>query len=190
MCKYFSGCLQFCSDEWSKLHLPLFLISNTKDSDPECVDFKALQLIQNNPMRTLNGTKIKDMVSTSFLLSKFGMLSINQLNAQVKLVEIWKALYVEDYAMKINQQSSNTTRVSKKADTKGKPIEIGKSCNLIQSNMELIKLSCNSCSEITDKLEKYNMLFSLQFKSFIDLENTKKQKTQKTAIVIDGITLT
>ena len=30
--------------------------------------------------------------------------------------------------MKINQQSSNTTRVSKKADTKGKPIEIGKSC--------------------------------------------------------------
>ena len=69
-------------------------------------------------------------------------------------------------------------------------IEIGKSCNLIQSNMELIKLSCNSCSEITDKLEKYNMLFSLQFKSFIDLENTKKQKTQKTAIVIDGITLT
>ena len=39
----------------------------------------------------LNGTKIKDCISTESLLSKFGILSTNQLNAQVKLLETWKA---------------------------------------------------------------------------------------------------
>ncbi len=69
--------------------LQLFGKVRSKESDPECADFKAIQVVQNNLMRSLNGSKVKDMISTSSLLTKFGMLSLNQLNAQVKLVEIW-----------------------------------------------------------------------------------------------------
>ena len=52
---------------------------------------------------------------------------MNQLNAQVKLVEIWKAINVDDYPLKVKHQERNDSRVSTRADTKEKPIEIGKS---------------------------------------------------------------
>ena len=78
-------------------------------------------------MQTINGTKIKDMVSIDSLMEKFGMLSVNQLNAQVKLAEIWKALHVDDYQLQIKQQISESTRVNTRADKIGKPIEIGRS---------------------------------------------------------------
>ena len=113
----------------SKLRYGLQLCgkARTDNSDPECADFKAIQLVQNKLLRSLNGSKIKDMVSTSSLLLKFGMSSVNQLNAQVKLVEIWKALNVDDYPLKIERQSTQSNGVSTRADSRGKPIGIGKS---------------------------------------------------------------
>ena len=103
----------------------------SKDSDPECEDFKSIQLIQNKLMRSLNGTKVKDRISISSLLEKLGMLSVNQLNAQVKLVEIWKAINVDNYPLKIEQQTRNDERASTRADTIGRPVEIGRT-NLTQ----------------------------------------------------------
>ena len=38
------------------------------------------------------------------LLGAVNRLSINHLNAKIKLVEIWKALNVEGYPLKINRQ--------------------------------------------------------------------------------------
>ena len=60
------------------------------------------------------------------LLEKFKILSVNQLNAQIKLQEVWKALNVENYPLKIAQQSINVSGVSTRADQKGGPMEIGK----------------------------------------------------------------
>ena len=97
--------------------LQLYGKARTKNSVPESADFKAIQLVQNKLLRSLNGSKIKDMVSTSSLLLKFGMLSVNQLNAQMKLVEIWKALNVGDYPLKIERQSTQTNGVSTRADS-------------------------------------------------------------------------
>ena len=91
-----------------------------------------MQLAQNKLLRMLNGTKIKDCISTESLLSKFGILSTNQLNAQVKLLETWKALFLEDYPLQIQLQSVPTLGMSTRAATKGKPIEIGRS-NLTKS---------------------------------------------------------
>ena len=55
------------------------------------------------------------------------MLTVNQLNASVKLLEVWKALNVNDYPLKVQRQSSDDLRVSTRADTTEKPVEIGKS---------------------------------------------------------------
>ena len=66
------------------------------------------------------------------LLSKFGMLSVNQLNAQMKLVEMWKAINVDDYPLKVEQQARNGERVSTRADTTKKPIEIGRTNQTIK----------------------------------------------------------
>ena len=93
---------------------------------------RAIQLVQNRLLRVLNGTKLKDRVSTESLLTKFNVISVNRLNAQVKLLEGWKALNIEQYPLKIKQQTSNVSTMTTRASTKGRPIEIGRS-NVLQS---------------------------------------------------------
>ena len=105
----------------------ILIIWRLSDLDPVCGDFREIQLVQNKLLRQLNGTKVKDKISTVHLLNKFGMLPVNQLNDQVKLLEIWKALNVADYPLKITQQQVPVNGISTRAAQKGRPIEIGKS---------------------------------------------------------------
>ena len=83
--------------------------------------------MQNKLLRHLNGTKISDKISTVSLLDKFGMCGVNQLNAQSKMLEIWKALNVPKYPLEIKLQSQSSEGVSTRADKKERPCEIGKS---------------------------------------------------------------
>ena len=49
--------------------LQLYGKVRTAIEDPECTEFRDIQLIQNKLLRSLNGTKIKDLVSTkSFVI--------------------------------------------------------------------------------------------------------------------------
>ena len=95
----------------SKLRYGLQLLGKVRLSieDPETSEFKAIQIVQNNLLRLLNGTKIKDMVSISVMLKRFKMLSANQLNASMKLLEVWKAINLEDYPLLINRQENEFT---------------------------------------------------------------------------------
>ena len=113
----------------SKIRYGLQLLGKVRLNfqDPVCADLREIQLIQNKLLRTLNGTKIKDRVSTVSLLTKFAMLSVNQLNAQVKLLEMWKVVIVDDYPLLIKQQKIPATGMSTRASQKGRLIEIGKS---------------------------------------------------------------
>jgi hypothetical protein len=56
--------------------------------DPMNADLAAIQKVQNKLMRIVNKCKISDKISTKILLAIVNMLSINQLNAQIKLTEI------------------------------------------------------------------------------------------------------
>ena len=60
------------------------------------------------------------------LLKKFNMLSANQLNASVKILEVWKALHLDNYPLTINRQDNSTIGVNTRADVSRRPIEIGK----------------------------------------------------------------
>ena len=90
-------------------------------------DIQALQKAQNDLLRMLNGTSVKDGVSVESMLSKFKLDSVNQLNARVKLLEIWKARNIVGYPLQISQQSTYNQRMTTRADKKERPIEIGKS---------------------------------------------------------------
>ena len=70
------------------------------------------------------------------MLEKFNMQSINQLNASVKLLEMWKALNVDNYPLSIKRQEINAEGVSTRADQAGRPIEIGKNCPNPENNCE------------------------------------------------------
>ena len=112
----------------SKLRYGIQLLGKVRTSseDPLCAEFKAIQMVQNNLLRTLNGSKVKDKVSIKSMLNKFSMLSVNQLNASIKLLEVWKALKVDNYPLTIKRQEVTTNGTTTRGDSVGRPIEIGK----------------------------------------------------------------
>ena len=97
-----------------------------------------------NMLRLLNGSKISDKISIESMLSKFKALSVNQLNASIKLLEIWKSLNLSNYPLTIKQQSSDSNRINTRADQKQKPVEIGRK--------ELTKNTC-----ISDAVRVWNL---------------------------------
>ena len=84
-------------------------------------------------MRVLTNTKICDKVPTNKLLEDTGMLSTNQLNAQIKLLEMWKANNVKDYPLKLNKQSMKPNNVNTRACTQGQIIEEGSTSHMVKS---------------------------------------------------------
>ena len=112
----------------SKVRYGLQLYGKVRRSEdsPRCEDFKSIQKIQNDLMRYLTGCQLKDKVSIRSLLDKLNMVSVNQLNAQVKLLEMWKSLNIEDYPLKLQQQEIREGMATTRAATKGQPCDIGR----------------------------------------------------------------
>ena len=119
----------------SKIRYGLQLLGKVRltGQDPENEDLREIQLVQNKLLRSLNGTKLRDKISTKHLLSKFDMMSVNQLNAQVKLLEIWKALNMDNYPLQVRQQNVPAMGAVTRASQRGRPVEIGKT-NLTKWN--------------------------------------------------------
>ena len=64
-------------------------------------DLDAIQKIQNKLARVINNVSLSEKKSTRSLLKNIDMLSVNQLNASIKLNEIWKAINNDDCPLKI-----------------------------------------------------------------------------------------
>ena len=90
-----------------------------RDSDPSNKDLEAIQKCQNKLLRVLNGTRISDKVSTISMLVKFKTLSVNQMNAQVKLNEMWKTIHIEKYPIKTVQITTNAVNMNTRARSAG-----------------------------------------------------------------------
>ena len=90
-------------------------------------DLDAIQLSQNKLVRLLNGKSLIDMVSTEVLLKNIGMSSVNQMHCQIKLLEIWKAMNVKDYPIKITSTSSCSDSAITRSGGNERLVEIGKS---------------------------------------------------------------
>ena len=112
----------------SKMRYGIQLLGKVRmvKEDPVGADFHAIQMVQNNLLRTLDGSLVKDKVSIESMLNKFGMMSANQINASVKLLEVWKALKLENYPLVINRQETKQETVNTRANVTNRPIEIGK----------------------------------------------------------------
>jgi hypothetical protein len=60
------------------------------------------------------------------MLDKFGLLSADQLNASVKLLEVWKALNMDNYPLSVDRQEVNKNGMLTRGDLACRPKEIGK----------------------------------------------------------------
>ena len=79
------------------LHASLQLCTKVKitNEDTKSKSMKELQLSQNRMLRAINNTRIKDKISIGSMLDKFQLLSVNQMAASIKLLEVWKSINVE-----------------------------------------------------------------------------------------------
>ena len=107
--------------------LPLMGKIRWNNEDVLTKEFEDIQKNQNKMMRFFNKTKISDKISSISILEKYNQLSVNQLNAQVKLCEMWKAKNVDNYPTKVHRRSINDKfRYATRSTTKGVLLESGK----------------------------------------------------------------
>ena len=76
-------------------------------------------------LRYMNGSKISEKYALHQYCPKFDNLSVNQLNAQMKIVDMWKANNCEKYPTKLIKTVANEFRPTTRAVTNGKLQEIG-----------------------------------------------------------------
>ena len=88
---------------------------------------KDLQKAQNKLVRFLHNSKISDKIRTSKMLSDLNMLSMNQMNAHIKIIEYWKAENIPNYPIKVNKKSISDESMNTRSITTGKLVESGMS---------------------------------------------------------------
>jgi hypothetical protein len=77
---------------------------------------QAAQVAQNKMLRLLDNSTLSDRVPTVDLLKRANMLSVNQLAANIKLNEAWKANNIENYPIQLEANHENlihTDRVTR-----------------------------------------------------------------------------
>ena len=121
-------------------------------------DLDSIQLVQNKLARFMNAKTLKDKIPTKVLLSNINMLSVNQLNAKIKIMEIWKAFNVERYPLKINTQKANPDMINTRAMTYLRPIEENVSTLLDRTCVsDSIKLWLKAPEDIKTCKSKYQL---------------------------------
>ena len=80
---------------------------------------EAVQKCQSKLLRALNGSRVSDQISTKSLLLKFNILSVNQMNAQIKLSEMWKSVNIANYPIKTVKVESQAEGINTRAKFSG-----------------------------------------------------------------------
>ena len=93
----------------SKLRYGLQLCNKvrTNPTDPKNINMKAAQVAQNKMMQMLNGSTLKDHITTKQLLEKFNLPSVNQISAEIKITEAWKIMNIIDYPITLEENNPN-----------------------------------------------------------------------------------
>ena len=68
---------------------------------------RATQVAQNKMIRMVENVSLKDHIKSADMLTKNGLLSVNQLAAQIKITEAWKSLNIENYSVKMENNQLN-----------------------------------------------------------------------------------
>ena len=99
----------------------------TLNEDPNHGHTEDIQKIQNKLFRLLNNTRLKDKIRTKSIMMDLNMLSVNQINAQVKLLEMWKSTNDGTYPIQCTKQASTLGSRSTRAITRGDLVLTGHS---------------------------------------------------------------
>ena len=79
--------------------LPLWYPTRISQDDPQSGSIQRVEKEFNKCLRLLNKCKLEDKVSINKMLENLEWLSINQLSAEIRLIEAWKGANLEDYCL-------------------------------------------------------------------------------------------
>ena len=85
----------------------------TNNTDTENQNMKSIQVAQNKMMRMLDGISLKEHVTSSSLLKKYNLPSVNQLAGEIKLMEAWKSTHVPSYPFQMRENNPNRPLVDR-----------------------------------------------------------------------------
>ena len=93
----------------SKLRYGLQLCNQVrvKSEDPSNTLMDSVQSAQNKMLRMLDRVKLEDHITSASLLKKYNLPSVNQLSAEIKLVEAWKCTHIESYPLRLEPNNPN-----------------------------------------------------------------------------------
>ena len=113
----------------SKIRYGLQLIGKVRvnESDPVDTLLECLQLTQNKFARFLHGSTLLDRINTKVIFNETKILSVNQINAQTKLLEVWKSQHDEAYPLKWASREETIKRIGLKSSNKPELIIEGQS---------------------------------------------------------------
>ena len=101
------------------------------DSDPTDSLLDNVQITQNKFARFLHGSTLMDRINTNTIFKETNLLSVNQINAQIKLLEVWKSLNIKSYPIQWKNRKDEIKREGLKTSNKPQLVTNGKT--LIQS---------------------------------------------------------
>ena len=113
--------------------LQMYAKVRTNAQDPSNANMDKLQVTHNKMLRVLENVTLKDRTATETLLTNQQMLSVNQTAAQIKLTEMWKAINVPKFPIKVNKQQTPNDSRTTRGVTNGRIIEEGSS-NLVTNS--------------------------------------------------------
>ena len=117
----------------SKLRYGIHLCGKVRSAESDTCQgsLEDLQKVQNKLFRLLNNSRISDKISSRSIALELNMLSVNQINAQVKLTEMWKASNVLNYLIKLTKKDQNSENRQTRSNLRGDLLLQGKSdlCN-------------------------------------------------------------
>ncbi len=86
-----------------------------------------VQRLQNKMLRILDRALVSDRKSTKTLLDNQNMLSVNQIAAQIKLREMWKASNDPQQPIKMKTRERQENAITTRSLTRGDLTEVGRS---------------------------------------------------------------
>jgi hypothetical protein len=113
----------------SKLRYGLQLCTEVRltEEQPKSQYMTMAQRSQNKMLRILDGALVSERKSTKALLDNQNMLSVNQIAAQIKLTEMWKASNDPQYPIKMKTKERQENAVETRSLTRGDLTEVGRS---------------------------------------------------------------
>jgi hypothetical protein len=78
------------------------------EEDPKSSDLGSIQVTFNKMARLISNSTIRDRKELKLLFQELGLLSFNQMNAQVKILKAWKMVTIPDYPNKFELKTVET----------------------------------------------------------------------------------